>query len=168
MRRTVRTAPTGWCRATLQAGGGDFASGLAPRPDEGTVVTAVLSDASGQRAALLRYHRDGRPDRSFGAGGVVHTGLACLHDITLRADDRTRAAGSLIGSAFALVELRPSGRADRRFRPPWRRPAENGEGGYGNVLLVQPDGRPPLSGTVTGPRWGGATALRYLPWARTI
>ncbi|HEY6730796.1 MAG TPA: hypothetical protein VI039_07210 [Solirubrobacterales bacterium] len=103
--------------------------------------------------ALARYRRDGRPDRSFGEGGVVRTRSSrnlTTEAMAVRRDGRITLAGyrapQNAHAQVAVLRYLPSGRSDPSF----------GEGGLfaphlayesaATSLLTLPDGRTIVAG----------------------
>lgn len=96
--------------------------------------------------ALARFHPSGRPDRAFGAKGVVVTefddGAAYLHDGAIGPGGRIVVAGRHDGR-FTLARYRPSGALDRSFADDGivSRPA-----GSADALAIDHAGRPVAAG----------------------
>lgn len=94
-------------------------------PDDGFVLTGTIPATLSSRAVVRRYTRDGLPDPSFGAQGVVvlsassaggvNTGLSVVRAATLLDDGRVLLLGHGAGRGFDLMRLRPDGRPDPTF-----------------------------------------------------
>jgi uncharacterized delta-60 repeat protein len=102
----------GWVVTDL--GGSDAAFAVAVQPDDGKIVVAGVRDAD---FALLRYTPDGRPDPSFGSGGVVTAPIASddpavLFALRIQDDGKIIVAAS---AGFALARFLPDGGLDPAF-----------------------------------------------------
>lgn len=145
--------------------GNDFASSIALQPD-GQILLAGTSYVSGDRDfAIVRYNNDGSLDTSFGNGdGIVttdvpptDTGYEYANTLALQPDGKILIGGSKSsssGASFVLIRYLNSGELDTTFD-------SDGivitQGGSGNAIAVQPDGKILLGGTSSG----GSTVVRY-------
>lgn len=129
-------------RVSTDLGTSEYANALALQRDGKLVAAGVI----GADFGLVRYHRDGTLDRSFGDGGHVVTDFGYYYDavnaVAVLRDGRVVAAGRTDTNPsgdVALARYLPDGTLDTTF----------GRGGttylgfndYANALVVQPDGK---------------------------
>jgi uncharacterized delta-60 repeat protein len=97
-----------------------FAEAVAFAADGGAIVMGRRDvSGSGEPGLVLRYNRDGRPDREFGKGGRIDLTPPGRREMQARAlatapGDRTLVAGYSRRS-YVLVRLLRNGRPDPRF-----------------------------------------------------
>ena len=150
---------------------------------DGKIVFAAPSgdpQQSNNGIALVRLNTDGKPDSSFGTGGVVVFGIerTVPTSIVIQPDGKilvgSNAAQSADGPAsFGLARFNPNGSVDNSF----------GTGGqvfglefFGDALALQPDGKILLTGSNTLVRFDsngqldttfGTSGLSTLPFFST-
>jgi uncharacterized delta-60 repeat protein len=136
---------------------------------DGKIVAAGWSGGTNAAsfATLVRYTSRGKLDPSFGRGGKVVTALGSQHSAYLRAaalqpDGKIVALGTTSlpsGTAVVVVRFTSSGELDPSF----------GEGGQvavdawmeGSAVLVQPDGKIVVAGTLGFTGHARAALARY-------
>jgi uncharacterized delta-60 repeat protein len=101
--------------------GSSSASAVAVQPDGRIVVGGATQSGATTAFAVLRYLPDGRPDTSFGTGGLALTDFDPatndgVTDLSLLPDGRILAAGAA-GDAVGLARYRPDGELDPSFGP---------------------------------------------------
>lgn len=115
--------------ATAPGSGGDFQNGLVVQRN-GRIVVGGSSElgalAGGEQWRITRYKSSGEPDRSFGVGGAVTTGMSSaggldehLWNLTLDRDGKIVAAGDAVTAAggfdVALARFNSDGTLDPSF-----------------------------------------------------
>lgn len=130
----------------------DFALAVAVQPDGKILVGGELGDFSANynSAVLVRLNPNGSLDPTFGTGGkVVNQGQLHLPAMVIQPDGKivTAAATAIQGINLNFVAARynPDGSLDQSFGNGGY--AVNGEG-TANWVLLQPDGKIVLIGTV--------------------
>lgn len=130
----------------------DFAKAVAVQPDGKIVLGAELGDFSlnTNSAVLIRLNPDGSLDPTFGSGGkVINSGQRHVPALAIQPDGKIVTAGATsvqgINLDFAVVRYNADGSLDQTF----------GSGGYAinglgtaNALILQPDGKIVIVGTV--------------------
>jgi uncharacterized delta-60 repeat protein len=130
----------------------DFAKAVAVQPDGKIIIGAELGDFSlnTNSAVLIRLKPDGSLDPTFGTGGkVINSGQRHLPALAIQPDGKIVTAGAAtvqgINLDFAVVRYNADGSLDQTF----------GNGGYAinglgtaNALIIQPDGKIVIVGTV--------------------
>lgn len=101
--------------------GSSSATAVALQPDGKIVVGGSTQSGASTAFVVLRYLPDGRPDDTFGSGGMVVTDFdADTNDgigaLSLLEDGRIVVAGAA-GDAVALARYRPDGQLDPTFGP---------------------------------------------------
>ena len=127
--------------------GSSSATAVALQPDGRIVVGGSTQSGASTAFAVLRYLPDGRPDESFGSGGLTVTDFdQSTNDgvggLTLLPDGRILAAGAG-GGAAALARYRPDGELDPTFGPDKNGMVTTRNRGLLNVLglSVEPGGK---------------------------
>ena len=131
-------------RVTTDFGGGvDLAYGVALQPD-GKIVAA---GGSRLEFALVRYHRDGSLDQSFGGDGRVTTDFGDVdeaHGVALQPNGKIVAAGGT-SLDFALARYNRDGSLDQSFGGDGSVTTDFGDvmGGFDEAfgVALRPDGR---------------------------
>jgi uncharacterized delta-60 repeat protein len=132
--------------------GAEFANSVAIQPDGKILATG----SSNLKFAVIRYNPDGTLDATFGAGGVVVTGLERLtgyaSSIALQQDGKIVLAGSEGRGAlwtFAIVRLNPNGTLDITFGTGGEVLVDfSGFGSYvAHSLAIQADGKILVAGS---------------------
>jgi uncharacterized delta-60 repeat protein len=129
------------------------ATDVAVLPDGRILLSGSLEGRSRNSVALARYRPDGRPDPSFGDGGVVRTASGrylTMEDMAVRRDGRIilagyRAPGKAPAQVAALRFL-PSGRPDPRFGNRGLFSRRLAYESAATSLLVLPDGKTVIGG----------------------
>jgi uncharacterized delta-60 repeat protein len=130
----------------------DFAKAVAVQPDGKIIIGAELGDFSlnTNSAVLIRLNSDGSLDPSFGTGGkIINSGQRHVPALAIQPDGKIVTAGATsvqgINLDFAVVRYNADGSLDQTF----------GNGGYAinglgtaNALILQPDGKIVIVGTV--------------------
>jgi uncharacterized delta-60 repeat protein len=130
----------------------DFAKSVAVQPDGKIIIGAELGDFSlnSNSTVLIRLNPDGSLDQTFGTGGkVINSGQRHVPALAVQPDGKIVTAGATsvqgINLDFAVVRYNANGSLDQTF----------GNGGYAinglgtaNALILQPDGKIVLVGTV--------------------
>jgi uncharacterized delta-60 repeat protein len=158
----------------------DGAAAVAIQPDGRTVVAGWSGPADGSASdfAVARFLRDGRLDRTFGAGGKTLTGFdvltgfgtgnyAAASSVAIQRDREIVAAGShfpadAVWPDFALARYRRDGSLDPRFGTAGRLLGGFRDGADASSVAIQADGRIVIGGESEG----GFTLVRYLPDGR--
>ena len=140
---------------TLSGDGRILESSLAPSHVGAVAIQAdgkiVAVGSTGNDFAVLRYHRNGTPDSSFGGNGLVVTpfGSSVSNDIAnavaVQADGRIVVAGS-VGSTtnrrVGVVRYLADGARDTTFGDNGRVTMDFAPGGTGAAgMAIQPDGK---------------------------
>ena len=158
-------------KATTPRTGGsyEFASALVLQPDGKLVVAGCHCPPPGadNSLRLARFGKNGRPDASFGSGGVVTSTLgsdAKTWALVRRPDGKLVAAASTgkgANSRFALTRFEADGRLDRSFGRGGTVATRFGKGSAAKALVLQPDGKLVAAG-FSGPAGSRRFALaRY-------
>ena len=164
----------GWVSVTIPRPA-PFGAGEAARSDAGSVSLRGGSGGgfyvhSQGLNTISRFTSDGSVDASFGDGGTVSISdprLFRIHDVAEGIDGTVWVTGFGRNAAnttrrFLLVKLTPSGQLDTDY----------GEGGFALFgdenalaydLLVQPDGRLILAGSLYASQNAGLAAARFTP-----
>lgn len=124
------------------------ASALVLQPDGKIVVAGSAGDGGTNlfapaRFALARYHPNGSPDLTFGAGGKVTTdfgGDNSVSAVAIQADGKIVVAGRT-GTDFVLARYVPDGSLDSTFGNGGKVTANLGGNDFAAGLALQPDGR---------------------------
>jgi uncharacterized delta-60 repeat protein len=118
--------------------------------------------------ALLRLHRDGSVDTSFGDDGTVVVPFAAAAvGLVVQEDDRIVGAGW--SGDFTLARFKPSGKLDRRFGVDGIvRTRIGNHGSTAEALALQPDGKLVAAGWAGGYQYRGTrfALARYQPDGR--
>lgn len=141
--------------------------------EAGILGAGYVSKANGGRGALVRWHADGRLDTGFGGyggagrGRVVYPALnapgdlwgnvpdTAFQSVALQADGKI-VVGGTYGAQFLVARFMPDGAFDPTFGENGRVTLTIGFGPDGPPrILVQPDGRVLLIGTVGSPTGEG-------------
>jgi uncharacterized delta-60 repeat protein len=127
--------------------GSSSASAVAIQPDGRIVVGGSTQSGASTAFAVMRYLSDGRPDESFGSGGLTVTDFdQSTNDgvggLVLLPDGRILAAGAG-GGAAALARYRPDGALDPTFGPARNGTVTTGNRGLLNALSfgAEPGGK---------------------------
>jgi uncharacterized delta-60 repeat protein len=139
---------------TTDVGDPDEASALVVQPDGKLVAAGSAATFQGEMAdfALVRYHRDGSLDPSFGTGGIVKTDFGAdegVGALILQADGKLVAAGASTNEtrvgpstrAFALARYHRNGRLDTSFGTGGKVVTTFPGTASAGALVGQPDGR---------------------------
>ncbi len=134
---------------TTWVGGEAGAEALVLEPDGKLVVAGYASTDNWRsiKLALVRYDKNGRPDRSFGNGGTVITAIGKVASATalvLQSDEKLVAAGyggTRTSGKFALVRYNKNGRLDRSFGNGGTVITAIGNDAGAFALVLQPDGK---------------------------
>ena len=158
----------GWVRTDLD-GWNDAASDIAVQPD-GRILQ---SGSSRSDFALVRYDIDGSLDTTFGNGGWVRTDLNSIEDeskaIAVQPDGKILVAGYAMNGIqydFALVRYKADGNLDTDFGTGgWVTTDLTGDQDQAQALVIQPDGRIILAGSVKrdAPYYRDFGLVRYMP-----
>lgn len=158
-------------KVTTDFGGNESADAVIVQRDGKTVAAGLTFQLfNGQfssRFALVRYHRNGDLDTSFGDGGKVVTAIgdsAGVNDLLLQHDGKLIAVGTAHrspDSVFAVARYHPDGRLDTGF----------GEGGtvttrfngndFAYDAVLQPDGKLVIAGATHGFASASFALARY-------
>lgn len=156
-------------------------NGLAPLPP-GFLVSGFLADRDGrvlilgrtgrrQGMAVLRLNAAGRPDGSFGYGGLAVVGFghhAEAKAALIEPDGRILLVGRA-GTDAAAARLLPDGALDRSFGNEGRLTNLSGESGEATVVVAQPPGDLLIGCATKEPGAGSSTVLvRLGPDGRRI
>jgi uncharacterized delta-60 repeat protein len=127
--------------------GSSSASAVAVQPDGRIVVGGATQSGASTAFAVLRYRPDGRPDETFGSGGLVVTDFdSATNDgvgaLAVLSDGRILAAGAGAGAA-ALARYQRDGQLDLGFGPDRSGTATTRDRGLLNALSlgVEPGGK---------------------------
>jgi uncharacterized delta-60 repeat protein len=127
---------------SLELPGRMFIEALGFAPD-GDAIVLARRDVSGpeEPGVVLRFDRDGQPDRGFGRDGRVDLRLPRGGEVRVSSLAIDRHGGILVGGRaggrFALARLLPDGRADRRFGTAgWELPFAGGFAKWAKVRLA--------------------------------
>jgi uncharacterized delta-60 repeat protein len=127
--------------------GSSSATAVAVQPDGRIVVGGSTQSGATTAFAVLRYLSDGRPDGSFGSGGLTVTDFDQntndgVGGLVLLPDGRILAAGAA-GGAAALARYRPNGELDPTFGPARNGTVTTGNRGLLNALSLgaEPGGK---------------------------
>ena len=121
-------------------------SGVAIQPDEKIVVAGT----AGTDFALARYYSDGSLDTGFGNDGKVTTSFgskATGSDIVIQPDGKIVIVGTA-GTDIALVRYNPDGTLDLGFDGNGKVTTSFGTNAAGSGVVIQPDGKIVVAGTV--------------------
>ncbi|MFE2148158.1 hypothetical protein ACFXA3_41710, partial [Streptomyces sp. NPDC059456] len=170
--------------AVAPDGNVDYQNGLAI-DDRHRILVSGSSDpgeaAGGFRWRIARYTPDGKPDRTFGSGGVVLTPMSGVGGddehiwrLAVQEDGKIVAAGHVAtaggGEDFAVARYLPDGRPDRTFGTGGRVvTAVTPHDDEAQALRIQRDGRIVVAGyagTGDGPEGRDFAVVRYLPDGR--
>jgi uncharacterized delta-60 repeat protein len=155
-----------------------LAAGIALQRDGKTVVAGWATDAADEtQVALARYTGRGALDRRFGTRGKTATVLgsgeaAAARAVALQRDGRIVIAGwsdvpALEQSHFLVARFTRGGRIDRSFGTRGSTVTPLGFSGSAADVVIQPDGRIVVAGSVHVARDGIQLGLaRYLPNGR--
>lgn len=128
--------------AAVQANGKIIAAGPGVNPLNGKALIKVV-----------RYNPDGSVDPTFGAGGVVYTGLGTsfdlFHAIALQPDGKILLAGNGL-TQWSVVRLTSTGLLDLGFGNSGRFLVNEPSGASLNAIAVQPNGAIVLGGQISG------------------
>jgi uncharacterized delta-60 repeat protein len=137
------------------------ATDIALLPDGRILLSGSLEGKDRLSVALARYRPNGRPDPSFGEGGVVRTASGrylAMEDMAVRRDGRIVLAG------YRAAKRAPAQVAALRYLPSGRPDPSFGEGGLfskqlayesaATSLLVLPDGKIVIGGRSNPSRAG--------------
>lgn len=105
--------------------------------------------------SVVRYNPDGTLDNTFASGGIATTdfggGTDQAKSIAIQLDGKIIVAGTSEsgGSDFAIVRYNPNGTLDDTFNGNGILTTNmgTGEDGFGNSVLIQPDGKIVVAGT---------------------
>jgi uncharacterized delta-60 repeat protein len=133
----------------------DTANSAVIQPD-GKIVAAGFAD--GRNFALARYNPDGSLDGSFGVGGKVETqdpAAAGAWSVALQPDGKLIVAGGIVARYNSNGSLDPSfgsnGKVALAGNP------------FARIVLVQPDRKLVIAGTLTVPAGGDFLVARLKP-----
>jgi uncharacterized delta-60 repeat protein len=117
------------------------------QPD-GKIVVFTFNDA------VVRFLPNGSLDATFGKGGIVVTNFATSPAaMALQSDGKIVLAGVIHNNAenlFAVARLNANGSVDTAYGSGGTVPTDMGFPGVGEAVLIQPDGKILLGGTVLG------------------
>src|SRR5690242_5316647 len=140
-------------------GGSASAAAGVLQPDGKIIAAGGTGPTSG--FALARFNTDGNLDLSFGQAGKVWTPFQPVNDsnfvrgVALQPDQKIVAAGFANNTSgvreFAVVRYLPDGQLDLTFGSAGKvTTAISGNGDDAYALVIQPDGRIVLAGSVSG------------------
>jgi uncharacterized delta-60 repeat protein len=134
----------------------DEARAVAIQPD-GKILAAGSSDANGSSDfAVVRYNRDGTPDRTFGTGGTALTDVSgagrydAAYAVAVQPDGKILAVGSSDASEssdFAVVRYNHDGTPDRTFGTGGTVVTDLGGTDYAYAVALCGDGRIVVAGS---------------------
>ena len=139
-------------RVTLDYGGNDTARSVVVQPD-GKIVFAGQGN-SNTNFLVGRLNPDGSPDPTFDGDGNVAIdfgGSDSAEAAALQADGKIVIAGQTTAGAdtnLTVVRLNPNGSPDASFAGDGSRTIDNGATEDASAVLVQPDGKIVLAGSV--------------------
>lgn len=129
------------------------ATDIALLPDGRILLSGSLEGRKRTSVALARYSPDGRPDPSFGEGGVIRTGSGrylTMDDMAVRRDGRIVLAGYRAAkrapAQVAALRYLPSGRLDPGFAEGGLFTEHLAYESAATSLLVLPDGKTVIGG----------------------
>jgi uncharacterized delta-60 repeat protein len=130
------------------AGGNDQANAVAVQPDDGQILVAGFTKAATNDFAVLRYNPNGSLDPTFGGTGKVTTDFAGGDDIAtamaLQPDGGIVVAG--FGAGYEVARYNPNGSLDTTFNGDGTVVTTVGNGGRGEAVTIQPDGKIVVAG----------------------
>lgn len=152
-------------------GGDETATALLLQPD-GRILVGGNATTTGSNLLLARYLADGKPDPSFGTGGVVHSdyqgGTESLDDLALQPDGKIVLVGSTRSlQPFAnilVARLHSDGSFDANFLGYGMRVDGISDTNYANMAAIQPDGNIVVAGLAASwgtAKVGGTLLIRY-------
>lgn len=153
--------------------GTDIGFGAAVQGDGKIVVVGEALHQGSQDALLIRYHKDGTLDSSFGTGGVfAYNGGAGKADKGFAAAIAQDGGIVLTGSSIAaakedvlVLKVTSDGKLDPSFGTGgvaiYSGPGD--ESDYGNAVAIQPDGRIVIVGASSRGGQFDILTLRYNP-----
>lgn len=155
---------------TDHAGAGDSARDVLVQPDGKIVAVGTrlrAGDAGSDDMAVVRYDRNGRPDRRFGDRGRVATdfgGLEVAEAVLHQPDGRIVAAGTAwtsngLDPDFAIARYLADGSLDPTFGNGGTVTTSILENDFVTSAALQPDGRILVAGYAEGPPEGYASAV---------
>jgi uncharacterized delta-60 repeat protein len=151
-------------KVTTRIGADAVVRALALQPDGKIVVAGWSKLGSRYDFTLARYNGRGSLDRTFGSRGVVRTALgdsSWALAAVIQPDGRIVAAGYAVQASrnrFALARYNRDGSLDRRFGTGGRLTTAFPVSAIGGAVLLQPDGKIVVAGSVTR---AGFALVRY-------
>jgi len=147
----------------------DFGASLGLQSN-GKLVVAGCSKINGQdQFSLLRFLSNGALDTGFGDDGKISTafgtGNAKAHAISIQADNKILVAGETsVGSKidFALARYNANGTLDTSFSGDGKVTTTVGSSSGGHAVVIQPDGKILVAGTVYSGADSNFAIVRYL------
>ena len=137
------------------------ASDMALLPDGRILLSGSLEGRNRNSVAVARYRPNGRPDPSFGEGGVVLTGSGrylTMEDMAARRDGRIVLAGYRVPrrahAQVAALRYLPGGRLDPSFAEDGLLTTHLAYESAATSLLVLPDGKTVIGGRSNPSRAG--------------
>ncbi|UBF25627.1 tandem-95 repeat protein [Kovacikia minuta CCNUW1] len=121
------------------------------QPDGKVVMSGRKQNSStGDDFLLTRYNADGTVDGTFGSNGSVSTHVSfdeIGRSVVLQADGKLLVAGTTAGN-FAVIRYNSNGAIDTSFGSNGIVTTDFGRSDEGYKVLVQPDGKVIVSGTI--------------------
>jgi uncharacterized delta-60 repeat protein len=149
--------------AVSEAGGYsrlDEAYAVALAPDGKIVVAGATGDLVPDNIAVVRFSKDGKPDKTFGKNGVVVTDSELGDDIAraviVQEDGKIVVGGNVApgdgNDNFGIVRYTTKGTVDTTFgKKGFVSTAFPGDKAWGQAMIAQPDGKITLTGYVQVP-----------------
>jgi uncharacterized delta-60 repeat protein len=141
-------------RVVTKVGEGDsYPSALVAQPDGKLVVAGIAHATRHDDFALVRYTRDGRLDPSFGVGGTVVSTTGNPHALAVQRDGKLVTTGTDIGRRyreFVVARWLEDGSPDPSFGRGGRVRTDFDTGATANAVVLRPDGKIVVAGTVGG------------------
>jgi uncharacterized delta-60 repeat protein len=118
---------------------------------DGKIIAGGLNNQTGGNYTLVRYLLNGTLDNTFGTNGIVVTPEASNFDmdIALQIDGKIVIAGGFNTDRFSYLRYLNNGQLDTSF-PIHGGYANVGLDGYASTVLIQPDNKIVICGSLTG------------------
>lgn len=132
---------------------------------------AYVADSGVRDFALARYEENGNLDGSFGYGGTLLTSFdgqkSEANALGVQPDGKLVAAGVVTDAetgaqSLALARYNDDGSLDTSFGGGGKLVTSFGGSAVGHALVIQPDGKVVVSGTIATPEGTGFALARYL------